>query len=63
MFTAADDTAVDAVVLAFGIPLVVRARLQHRGGSPRGTLVMTGSLAYLLYVYADCAVGVAYDPL
>jgi hypothetical protein len=63
VFTAANNTAVDAVVLAFGIPLVVRAWLQHRDGSPRGTLLLTGSLGYLLYVYANYALGVAYNPL
>src|SRR3954462_3261875 len=63
VFTAAGNTAVDAVVLAFGIPLVVRAWLQHREGSPRGSLLLTGSLGYLLYVYANYALGVAYNPL
>ena len=63
VFTAAGNTAVDAVVLAFGIPLVVRAWLQHRNGSARGTLLLTGSLGYLLYVYANYALGVAYNPL
>lgn len=63
VFTAWNNTAVDAVVLALGIPLVVRAWLQHRNGSPRGTLLMTGSLGYLLYVYANYALGVAYNPL
>jgi hypothetical protein len=63
VFTAWNNTAVDAVVLAFGIPLVVRAWLQHRDGSPRGTLLLTGSLGYLLYVYANYALGVAYNPL
>jgi hypothetical protein len=63
VFTAANNAAVDAIVLAFGIPLMVRAWLQHRDGSPRGTLLMTGSLGYLLYVYANYALGVAYNPL
>lgn len=63
VFTAANNTAVDAVVLAFGVPLVVRAWLSHRDGSPRGTLLLTGSLGYLLYVYATYALGVAYNPL
>lgn len=52
VFTAANNTAVDAVVLALGIPLVVRAWLEHRNASPRGTLLLAGSLGYLLYVYA-----------
>ncbi len=63
VFTAANNTAVDAVVLAFGVPLVVRAWRQHCNGSPRGTLLLTGSLGYLMYVYANYALGVAYNPL
>src|SRR5215207_1092043 len=63
VFTAAGNTAVDTVVLALGIPLVVTAWLQHRKGSPRGSLLLTGSLGYLLYVYANYALGVAYNPL
>ncbi len=63
VFTAAGNTAVDAVVLACGIPLVVRAWLDHRARSPRGTLLLTGSLGYLLYVYANYALGVAFNPL
>jgi hypothetical protein len=63
VFTAAGNTAVDAVVLALGIPLVVTAWLQFRAGSPRGSLLLTGSLGFLLYVYANDALGVAYNPL
>ncbi|MGY2002689.1 hypothetical protein [Blastococcus sp. SYSU DS1024] len=63
VFTAAGNTAVDAVVLALGIPLVVRAWREHRRGSPRGTVLLAGALGYLLYVYATYALGVAYNPL
>jgi hypothetical protein len=63
VFTAANNTAVDAVVLAFGIPLVVTAWLRQQQGSPRGSLLLTGALGYLLYVYATYALGVAYNPL
>jgi hypothetical protein len=63
VFTAAGNTAVDAVVLGLGVPLVVAAWLEHRRRSPRGTLLLTGSLGYLLYVYATYALGVAYNPL
>lgn len=63
VFTAASNTAVDAVILALGIPLLVGAWLRHRNRSPRGTLLMTGSLGYLLYVYANYALEVAYNPL
>ncbi|WP_158580010.1 hypothetical protein [Geodermatophilus marinus] len=63
VFTAAGNTAVDAVVLALGVPLVITAWQQHRAGSPRGSLLLTGAFGYLLYVYATYAVGVAYNPL
>jgi hypothetical protein len=63
VFTAAGNTAVDAVVLALGIPLLVTAWVQFRTGSPRGALLLTGALGYLLYVYATYALGVAYNPL
>jgi hypothetical protein len=63
VFIAAGNTAVDAVVLALGIPLVVAAWLQFRAGSPRGSLLLTGALGFLLYVYATYAFGVAYNPL
>jgi len=63
VFTAAGNTAVDAVVLALGIPLLVNAWRRFRAGSPRGTLLLTGALGYLLYVYASYALGVAYNPL
>jgi len=63
VFTAAGNTAVDAVVLALGIPLLATAWLQFRAGSPRGAVLLTGALGYLLYVYATYALGVAYNPL
>jgi hypothetical protein len=63
VFTAAGNAAVDAVVLALGIPLLATAWLQFRAGSPRGALLLTGTLGYLLYVYATYAFGVAYNPL
>jgi hypothetical protein len=63
VFAAWGNTAVDAVVLALGIPVMVTAWLQSRAGSPRGSLLLTGSLGYLLYVYVNYALGVAYNPL
>jgi hypothetical protein len=63
VFTAWGNTAADAVVLALGIPLMVTAWLKFRAGSPRGSLLLTGSLGYLLYVYANDALGVAYNSL
>ena len=63
VFTAAGNTAVDTVVLAFGIPLLVIASRWHRDGSPRGSLLLAGALGFLLYIYATYALGVAYNPL
>ena len=63
VFTAAGNVASDAVVVSLAVPLVLRSWLQHRAGSPRGTLLMTGGLGYLLYVYANYSLGVAYNPL
>jgi hypothetical protein len=63
VFTAAGNTAVDAVVAAFGVPLLVAAWMSYRRGSPRGSVLLAGTLGYLLYVYAGCAFGVAYNPL
>ena len=63
VFTAAGNTAVDGVVLSLGVPLLVTAWVQHRAGSRRATLLLTGVLGYFLYVYATYALGVAYNPL
>jgi len=63
VFTAAGNTAVDGVVLSMGVPLLVTAWVLHRSGSQRATLLLTGVLGYLLYVYATYAFGVAFNPL
>ena len=63
VFTAAGNTAVDAVVAAFGVPLLIAAWVSYRSGSPRGSVLLAGTLGYLLYVYANYAFGVAYNPL
>ena len=63
VFTAAGNRAVDGVVLSMGVPLLVTAWVLHRSGSQRATLLLTGVLGYLLYVYANYAFGVAYNPL
>lgn len=63
VFTAAGNTAVDAVVAAFGVPLLITAWVSHRRGSQRGSVLLAGTLGYLLYVYANYALGVAYNPL
>ena len=63
VFAAAGNTAVDAVVAAFGVPLLITAWVSHRRGSTRGSLLLAGTLGHLLYVYATYAFGVAYNPL
>jgi hypothetical protein len=45
VFTAAGNTAVDAVVLALCILLLATAWPQFRAGSPRGAVLRTGALA------------------
>jgi hypothetical protein len=63
VFTAAGNTAVDAVLAAFGIPLLITAWVSYRGRSQRGSVLLAGTLGYLLYVYANYAFGVAFNPL
>jgi hypothetical protein len=63
VFAAAGNTAVDAVVLVLAVPLLLLAWRWHRTGSPRGSLLLTGVLGYLLYQYANYALGVAYNPV
>ncbi|WP_214369759.1 hypothetical protein [Pseudonocardia sp. H11422] len=60
---AAGNVAVDTVVLVLGVPLLLVALWAYRRGSPWGTLLLAGTLGYLLYVYANAAFGVAYNPL
>lgn len=63
VFTAAGNTAVDAVVLTLGVPLLLASWLHHLRGSPRGSLLLTGALGLMAYVSANQALGVAYNPL
>ena len=53
----------DAVVLFLGIPLLLFATHQYRGGSLRGGLLLSGILGFILYVYVSMAFGAAYNPL
>lgn len=59
----AGHRGVDAVVLLVGVPLLsVSIRLYLRG-SLRGRIMLLGSLAYFLYVYATLALGASYSNL
>ena len=63
VFAAMGNTATHAVVLAFAVPLTVIAVLRSRVGSPSRDLLLVGALGYLLYVGANYALGVAYNPM
>lgn len=63
LFIGAGNKGVDAVVLGLGVPLLLLSTWLYRRGSLRGALLLTGVLAYLLYVYASMAFGAAYNPL
>lgn len=63
LFQGAINRGTDVVTLALGIPLLVCATLLYRRGSIRGRLLLTSVLAFFLYVYANAALGVAYNTL
>jgi hypothetical protein len=52
------------IVLGLAVPVLMGAARWYRTGSLRGGLLLTGVLAFLLYVYASMALGtVAYNDL
>jgi hypothetical protein len=53
----------DVVTLVLGVPVLIVALWLYRRGSVRGGVVLTGTLAYLLYTYASLALGAAYNNL
>lgn len=61
--TAIGFKASDAVTLIVGIPALVFSLLLYHRGSLRGGLLLTGTLAYFLYVYGSMAFGAAYNNL
>jgi len=64
LFAGAASRGTDAVTVFLGIPLLLFCGLWHRQGSLRGTLLLLGTLAYFLYVYASYALGtVVYNRL
>jgi hypothetical protein len=64
VFVAAGQRGTDVVTLCLGIPLLIWVTARYRRGSVRGALLMTGTLAYFLYVYGSMALGtVAYNDL
>ena len=53
----------DAMVLFLCLPFLAIALVLYNRGSLRGHLLLTGSLAYLLYNNASVALGIAYNNL
>src|SRR5689334_13994700 len=54
-FKGAGNRGTDAVTLVLGIPLLAVAALRYGRGSLRWGLLLVGTLAYFLYVYASLA--------
>ena len=63
LFTGAGYKGQDATTLFLGIPLLVLLTLLYRRGSPRAGLLLTGVLAYFVYVYVSMAFNAAYNNL
>jgi hypothetical protein len=63
LFTGAANRGTDAATLFLGIPLLVVALVLAGRGSLRARLLLTGVLAYFLYVYASVALSAAYNAL
>lgn len=59
----AGHRGVDAVVLLVGVPLLAASIRIYLRGSLRGKIMLLGSLAYFLYVYATLALGASYSHL
>jgi len=63
LFSGAGNRGTDVVTLLIGLPLLALSVLGYRRGSLRWQLVLTGALAYFLYVSASVAVGAAFNPV
>lgn len=62
LFVGAGSRGTDVVTLVLGLPLLAFTTWWYRRGSLRGALLLTGTFAYFLYVYASFALGtVAYN--
>lgn len=62
VFAGAGNRGTDAVTLLVAVPLLVIAVLGYRRGSLRWRLMLTGVLAWLVYVYPTMTVGAAFNP-
>jgi hypothetical protein len=63
VFKAAIFRGTDAVTLFAAVPLLTFATLLYRRGTPRGALVLAGTLLFFVYNSASLALGAAYNAL
>ncbi len=63
IFKGAGNQGTDTIVLVLGVPLLLVSLWLYRRGSWRGGLLLSGILAFFLYVYASMALAVAYNEL
>jgi hypothetical protein len=63
LFSGAAFRGTDAVTLLIGLPLLIIATLLYRGGSLRGSLLLSGALAFFLYNGALMTLRAAYNIL
>ena len=61
--SAAQMQANDLVTLLLGVPLLVISLRMTLRGSLRGRLLLTGTVAFVLYTYITMCFGAAYNPL
>ena len=62
VFSGAGNRGTDIVTLAIALPLLAASVVGYRRRSLRWQLVLTGALAYFLYVSASMATGAAFNP-
>ena len=53
----------DIVTLFLGVPFLLLGGALHLRGSTRGTLLLSGALLYILYVYASLSLTASYNSL
>jgi hypothetical protein len=63
LFSGAGFRGQDVVTLFLGVPLLLISVLLYRRGSLKGGLLLSGMLAYFLYVYISMAFSAAYNSL
>jgi len=54
-------TAGDVITLFLAIPILLISFVRYRRGSLKGGLLLTGALAYFLYIYTSLGFGAAYN--